>query len=469
MGVELTTSEYKKLWKRFDADGGGSIDYAEFNNKIGVLIHPKTDMILKRPETPKLKEWQKRSFARGLKKKVKDIESAFKAVDTDNSGYISAQEFYQLLKKLGMGKMNAEDMAYMMQRHRKPDNDTGEMSYEEFTECIHEYMKIPSDVDNYEDGLKPMPLVEAEKIMAEKLFNKFDRVTKAFRLYDEDKSGELSYDEFRNMIKSMNVGLTNDHVVALIKRYDPDGDGSISYDEFCKMVGPLIHPDAVNTSKSFTTMMEVSGAQDGLVHDPNKKNRHKAKEDDEVIGGAGSASSDPQPVAAEDKISAPVAVSASASSSKSIVAPMARAASATSASGVPLLRRAGSVATSQMDVNATEAKMRHVLGKSWVHVYKQVKGNESAVSGDSFRDMMAERGVPLTSKEVRALSLKYSAGDGALDAEKLLTSTFSGKNSAPKPPVARPGSAFASLKKTVSSPGSAMVRPGTAAVSRSVF
>ena len=32
MGVELTTSEYKKLWKRFDADGGGSIDYAEFNN-----------------------------------------------------------------------------------------------------------------------------------------------------------------------------------------------------------------------------------------------------------------------------------------------------------------------------------------------------------------------------------------------------------------------------------------------------
>jgi hypothetical protein len=122
-----------------------------------------------------------------------------------------------------------------------------------------------------------------------------------------------------------------------------------------------------------------------------------------------------------------------------------------------------------MDVNATEAKMRHVLGKSWVHVYKQVKGTESAVSGDSFRDMMAERGVPLTSKEVRALSLKYSAGDGALDAEKLLTSTFSGKNSAPKPPVARPGSAFASLKKTVSAPG-ATARPGTAAVaSRSVF
>jgi Ca2+-binding EF-hand superfamily protein len=471
MGVELTTSEYKKLWKRFDADGGGSIDYAEFNNKIGVLIHPKTDMILKRPETPKLKEWQKRSFARGLKKKVKDIESAFKAVDTDNSGYISAQEFYQLLKKLGMAKMNAEDMAYMMQRHRKPENDTGEMSYEEFTECIHEYMKIPSDVDNYEDGLKPMPLVEAEKIMAEKLFNKFDRVTKAFRLYDEDKSGELSYDEFRNMIKSMNVGLTNDHVVALIKRYDPDGDGSISYDEFCKMVGPLIHPDAINTSKSFTTMMEVSGAQDGLSHDPNKKMRHKPKEEEEVIGGTGS-HSDPQPVSAEDKISAPVGVSSSSSSSsQSILAPIARAGASSGVSGVPPLRRAGSVATSQMDVNATEAKMRHVLGKSWVHVYKQVKGTESsAVSGDSFRDMMAERGVPLTSKEVRALSLKYSAGDGTLDAEKLLTSTFSGKNSAPKPPVARPGSAFASMKKTVSAPGATMTRPGTAAVaSRSVF
>ena len=200
MGLELTTSEYKKLWNRFDSDGGGFIDYAEFNNKIGGLIHPHMDMMLKRPETPKIKEWQKRSFARGLKKKVKDIEAAFKAVDMDNSGYISHQEFYQLLRKLGMAKISSEDSASMMAQYRDPKNDTGEMTFKEFETCIKDYMKIPSDVDEFEDGLRPMPLVEAEKIMAEKLFNKFDRVQKAFRLYDEDKSGELSYDEFRNMI-----------------------------------------------------------------------------------------------------------------------------------------------------------------------------------------------------------------------------------------------------------------------------
>ncbi|MEI6203401.1 MAG: hypothetical protein WCP68_15735, partial [Enhydrobacter sp.] len=54
-----------------------------------------------------IKDWQKRAMARGLKKKVKDIEATFKAVDMDNSGYISHQEFYQLLRKLGILKYAA--------------------------------------------------------------------------------------------------------------------------------------------------------------------------------------------------------------------------------------------------------------------------------------------------------------------------------------------------------------------------
>lgn len=53
-----------------------------------------------------------------------------------------------------------------------------------------------------------MPLVEAEKILGDKLFNKFSAVQKAFRMYDEDKSGELSYDELRRMLRSMNVNVS---------------------------------------------------------------------------------------------------------------------------------------------------------------------------------------------------------------------------------------------------------------------
>ena len=486
MGLELTTSEYKKLWAKFDRSGDGKIDYAEFNNHIGGLIHPKTEMVLKRPETPKIKDWQKRAMARGLKKKVKDIEATFKAVDMDNSGYISHQEFYQLLRKLGMAKISNEDSYSMMQQYRDPANDTGEMTYAEFYKCITDYMKIPSDLDEFEDGMKPMALADAEKIMATKLFNKFDKVQKAFRLYDEDKSGELSYDEFRNMIRSMNVGMTNEHIVALIQRYDPDGDGSISYDEFCKMVGPLIHPDAKNTSKAHEDMMVKSGAQDGLIMNANKKFA-KVEDDDGPIGGFGdgkapaptkadeikkaaakddhhhddhheeehAAGGDPQPPeAAAARAAAPAAHHGGGSAAAH------HGGAAHHGVAAAAVRRAGSVATSQLDVNATEEKMRRVLGKSWTAVYKQVKDAEAAPRPDAFRDMMAERGVPLTSKEVRALGLKYGAGEGAIDAQRLLTSTFQGK-AAPRPGSAAVGAgAKSAFSKPPSAAGSA--RPGTA-------
>lgn len=41
-------------------------------------------------------------MARGLQRKLRDMELAFKEVDSDNSGTISHQEFIQLLRKLGL-------------------------------------------------------------------------------------------------------------------------------------------------------------------------------------------------------------------------------------------------------------------------------------------------------------------------------------------------------------------------------
>ncbi len=85
---------------------------------MGALIHPKSDMVLNRPETPRIKEWQRRAFARGLKKKMTDIDSAFKEVDADSSGRVSHQEFIQLLRKLGMAKVGHEESYQMMQKHK---------------------------------------------------------------------------------------------------------------------------------------------------------------------------------------------------------------------------------------------------------------------------------------------------------------------------------------------------------------
>jgi len=53
---------------------------------------------MNRPETPKMRDWQKRNFAAAVKKKVTDIEATFKAFDMDGSGKISHPEFIQAVR-----------------------------------------------------------------------------------------------------------------------------------------------------------------------------------------------------------------------------------------------------------------------------------------------------------------------------------------------------------------------------------
>ena len=60
---------------------------------------------MKRPDTPKMKDWQVKAMARTIQKKIKDIEATFKEIDTDGSGKISHAEFIQALRKIGLNKV----------------------------------------------------------------------------------------------------------------------------------------------------------------------------------------------------------------------------------------------------------------------------------------------------------------------------------------------------------------------------
>lgn len=141
VGLDMSNGEYKKLWSKFDTTGVGYITYAAFNNKVGLLIHPRSDVVLNRPETPKVKEWQRKALARGIQKKMQNLEEAFKEIDTDGSGRISHQEFIQALRKLGLTKVGHEESYQMMTRKRRADNHTGEMTLEEFKDTMMEYLR----------------------------------------------------------------------------------------------------------------------------------------------------------------------------------------------------------------------------------------------------------------------------------------------------------------------------------------
>jgi len=65
MGMNMSGEEFRKLWRRFDSSGDGSISYAEFNNQLGAMISPPCmGLQMNRPETPKMKDWQKKVCGR---------------------------------------------------------------------------------------------------------------------------------------------------------------------------------------------------------------------------------------------------------------------------------------------------------------------------------------------------------------------------------------------------------------------
>lgn len=49
----------------------------------------------------------------------------------------------------------------------------------------------------------------------------------AFSVFDHDKSGTISLDELRKVMKSFGEILTEDELDAMIKEVDKNGDGSI--------------------------------------------------------------------------------------------------------------------------------------------------------------------------------------------------------------------------------------------------
>ena len=106
LGFDMTEAEYRKLWRYFDRDCDGCISYYEWNNVVGKVILPLSDITLNRPESPnRVKEWTRRAMARGLNNLLKEetnsgssdpVGDAFREINCCRSGFISHEEFIQV-------------------------------------------------------------------------------------------------------------------------------------------------------------------------------------------------------------------------------------------------------------------------------------------------------------------------------------------------------------------------------------
>ena len=135
---------------------------------------------------------------------------AFSAFDKDSSGKIDANELRIVLEM--MGQKTTEEEIFRMIAEADAEN-TGEISYPQFKHVIAEQKKNQSQ-SNEEDTLDAFVamggqddgdgFIDADKLIRiiKEEFEMTIDIEKLIQDIDEDGSGEIEYDEFRNLLSS---------------------------------------------------------------------------------------------------------------------------------------------------------------------------------------------------------------------------------------------------------------------------
>mmetsp|Transcript_1057 Transcript_1057/g.1381 ORF Transcript_1057/g.1381 Transcript_1057/m.1381 type:complete len:171 (-) Transcript_1057:220-732(-) len=135
-----------------------------------------------------------------------EIREAFDLFDTDGSGTIDAKELKVAMRALG------------------------------FEPKKEEIKKMISDIDK--DGSGTIDFQEFLEMMTAKMSEKDSReeILKAFRLFDDDETGKISFRNLKRVAKELGENMTDEELQEMIDEADRDGDGEINEEEFLRIM-----------------------------------------------------------------------------------------------------------------------------------------------------------------------------------------------------------------------------------------
>nr|XP_060634956.1 uncharacterized protein LOC132776873 [Anolis sagrei ordinatus] len=135
-----------------------------------------------------------------------EVKEAFDLFDTEGNGTIDIKELKVAIRALGF-----------------------EPKKEEIRKMIAELGKEGSSVIEFEDFLTMMTKKMSEKDTQEEIL-------KAFRLFDEDGTGKISFKNLKQVSKELGEKLTDEELQEMIDEADRDGDGEINEQEFLRIM-----------------------------------------------------------------------------------------------------------------------------------------------------------------------------------------------------------------------------------------
>ncbi|CAM6092549.1 unnamed protein product [Calypogeia fissa] len=177
----------------------------------------------KRGRSDCIRDWKnKMSFRKGLgaarrdknkgrsqgltEEQKQEIREAFDLFDTDGSGTIDAKELKVAMRALGF-----------------------EPKKEEIKKMIADIDKDGSGTIDFEEFLQMMTAKMGERDSKEEIM-------KAFRLFDDDETGKISFKNLKRVAKELGENMTDEELQEMIDEADRDGDGEINEEEFYRIM-----------------------------------------------------------------------------------------------------------------------------------------------------------------------------------------------------------------------------------------
>jgi len=172
-----------------------------FPHRAAALVPPCADMP---PANPK--KGGKTGKAELTEEQKQEIREAFDLFDTDGSGTIDAKELKVAMRALG------------------------------FEPKKEEIKKMIADIDK--DGSGTIDFDEFLQMMTAKMSEKDSReeILKAFRLFDDDETGKISFKNLKRVAKELGENMTDEELQEMIDEADRDGDGEINEEEFLRIM-----------------------------------------------------------------------------------------------------------------------------------------------------------------------------------------------------------------------------------------
>ena len=137
---------------------------------------------------------------------IEEIKEAFDLFDTDGSNTIDAKELKVAMRALGF----------------EPKKD--------------EVRKMIQECDRDQSGVIDFP--EFLDMMTQKMADRDprDEMLKAFRLFDDDDTGKISFKNLKRVAKELGENMTDEEIQEMIEEADRDGDNEIGEEEFMRIM-----------------------------------------------------------------------------------------------------------------------------------------------------------------------------------------------------------------------------------------